>query len=275
MGFISFMEVYEWFCSRFGREPDAPIMRFKEYVSGALANTPEPLTPQAVLEVRYRAFNDICNTTVADNIFAQYVYKVLPTCSHLWEFRKRFATQLGLSSVISHALQVGGRSPNKIVFSRSSGAIFNSDFYPLFDSNGNGECSEPVPFRMSRNIQVLLTPFCLEGIFVTTIASCAQAMNDERALIVPHLSIFFRDELLNWSWRRLRSPGPNPMDLKAMVKANVSAVSARFLRCSPQEQLVKNGVSTQHLHKGAYDLVERAVNPENLCRLDSTWHPWL
>ena len=68
---------------------------------------------------------------------------------------------------------------------------------------------------------MLLTPFCLEGIFVTTMASCAQAINAERSLILPHLGLFFRDELLNWSWRRLRSPGPAPMDLKTMVKANV------------------------------------------------------
>ena len=275
--FVSFMEVYEWFCSRFGRELDAPIMRFKELVSKALAQSQEQtaLTPQAVLDVRYRAFNEICSQIVADSIFAQYMYKVLPSCSHLWEFRKRFATQLGLSSVISHALQVGGRSPNKIIFSRSSGAIFNSDFYPLFDSNGNVECSEPVPFRLTRNFQTLLTPFCLEGVFVTTMASCAQAINSERSLILPHLSIFFRDELLNWSWRRLRSPGPNPMDLKQMVKSNVSLTINRFAACAPQETMVKNGVSSNHLQKGVYDLVERAVNPENLCRMEPSFHGWL
>ena len=277
--FISFMEVYEWFCSRFGREPDAPIMKFKELVSSALstnvAQEQVTLTPQQILEIRFRAFSDICTHIVADNILTQYMYKALPTCSHLWEFKKRFATQLGLSSVISHTLQVGGRSPNKIIFSRSSGAIFNSDFYPLFDSNGNVECSEPVPFRMTRNIQVLLTPFCLEGIFVTTLSSCAQAINAERSLIVPHLGLFFRDELLNWSWRRLRSPGPAPMDLKSMVKANVVNSINRMKVMEPTEAInTKTSVSSQHLQKGTYDLVENAVNPENLCRMEPTWHPW-
>jgi len=276
--FVSFMEVYEWFCSRFGREPDAPIMRFKELVSTALAQSSQdqvPLASQQILEVRYRAFSEICNQIVADSIFAQYMYKVLPSCSHLWEFRKRFATQLGLSSVISHALQVGGRTPNKMIFSRSSGAIFNSDFYPLFDGNGNVECSEPVPFRMTRNIQVLLTPFCLEGIFVTCMSSVSQAISAEHQTILPHLSIFFRDELLNWSWRRLRSPGPTPMDLKQMVSANVGKTMQRFSYMAPNEVNVKNGVATQHLQKGVYDLVERAVSPENLCRMESTWMAWL
>ena len=36
----------------------------------------------------------------------------------------------------------------------------------------------------------------------------------------------------------------------------------------------KSNVSSQHLQKGAYDLVERAVNPEMLCRMEPTWHPW-
>merc|ERR1711907_507525 len=77
--FVSFMEVYEWFCSRFGREPDAPIMRFKELVSTALAQSSQdqvPLASQQILEVRYRAFSEICNQIVADSIFAQYMYKV-------------------------------------------------------------------------------------------------------------------------------------------------------------------------------------------------------
>jgi phosphatidylinositol kinase/protein kinase (PI-3 family) len=277
--FLSFIEVYEWFCSRFGREPDAPIMRFKEIVSAALnMHAPEgqmQLTPQAILEIRYRAFGEISTQIVADNIFAQYMYKVLPSCSHLWEFKKRFATQLGLSSVLSYALQVGSRSPNKIIFSRASGAIFNSDFFPMFDSNGNVECTEPVPFRLTRNIQVLLTPFCLEGIFVTTMASCAQAINTEHSLILPHLGLFFRDELLNWSWRRLRSPGPTPMDLKTMVKSNVANTINRMKAMKPTEKInSKTNVSSQHLQKGAYDLVERAVNPECLCRMEPTWHPW-
>lgn len=34
---------------------------------------------------------------------------------------------------------------------------------------------------------------------------------------------------------------------------------------------VQHGLAVQ---RGAVTLVEAALNPRNLCRMDPTWHPW-
>lgn len=49
------------------------------------------------------------------------------------------------------------------------------------------ERSEPVPFRLTRNLQTFFTPFGVEGVFITAMAVAAQ-VNIQRILLLP---IFF------------------------------------------------------------------------------------
>jgi transformation/transcription domain-associated protein len=58
------------------------------------------------------------------------MYKTLPSCNHLWAFRKQFAVQLALSGFMSYMLQIGGRTPNKILFAKNTGKVFQNDFHP-------------------------------------------------------------------------------------------------------------------------------------------------
>ena len=44
-------------------------------------------------------------------------------------------------------LLIGGRSPNKILYSQASGQIWQTDLVPLYDGHGLLERNEPVPFR--------------------------------------------------------------------------------------------------------------------------------
>jgi transformation/transcription domain-associated protein len=48
------------------------------------------------------------------------------------------------------------------------------DFYPQYDGRGLLERSEPVPFRLTRNLHTFFTPFGVEGVFVAAMAAAAQ-----------------------------------------------------------------------------------------------------
>lgn len=71
-------------------------------------------------------------------------------------------------------LLIGGRTPYKILFARSSGKTFQMDFYPAYDTRGMLERTEPVPFRLTRNLHTFFTPFGVEGVFVAAMAAAAQ-----------------------------------------------------------------------------------------------------
>ena len=126
--YATYGEAYEINCARYGREPDLPIVKFKQLCcteTGQLIADPQGLrrlsvTPQITSSSGMCAFVDWSMVTVAaetltegvalvqayheiekvhvtENIFSQFMYKTLPTCNHLWAFKKQFCIQLSLS----------------------------------------------------------------------------------------------------------------------------------------------------------------------------------
>ncbi|KAF5735955.1 Phosphatidylinositol 3- and 4-kinase family protein with FAT domain isoform 1 [Tripterygium wilfordii] len=279
------LEVYENHCARNDREADLPITYFKEQLNQAISGQ---ITPEAVVDLRLQAYNDITKNLVTDNIFSQYMYKTLLSGNHMWAFKKQFAIQLALTSFMSFMLQIGGRSPNKILFAKNTGKIFQTDFHPAYDANGMIEFNEPVPFRMTRNMQAFFSHFGVEGLIVSAMCAAAQAVVSPKQSqhLWYQLAMFFRDELLSWSWRRplgmALAPVPgggsmSPIDFKNKVTTNVDHVIGRISRVAPQyfSEEEENAVDPpQAVQKGVADLVEAALSPRNLCMMDPTWHPW-
>ena len=164
-------------CARFGRDPDTAVLHCKEKLNPAAAGQ---IPGEQVLDLRLAAYTEITSGMVKENVFSQYMYKTLPACNHLWTFKRQLCAQLALSAFASTLLKLGGRSPNKILFARDSGRVFQTDFHPQFDQSGMAESGEPVPFRLTRNLQTFFTPFGVEGVFVTSIAAAAQVRSKKK-----------------------------------------------------------------------------------------------
>ncbi|XP_042493905.1 transformation/transcription domain-associated protein-like isoform X1 [Macadamia integrifolia] len=283
--YSTFLEVYENNCARNNREADLPITHFKEQLNQAISGQ---ISPEAVVDLRLQAYNEITKTLVTDGIFSQYMYKTLPSGNHLWAFKKQFAIQLALSSFMSFMLQIGGRTPNKILFAKNTGKIFQTDFHPAYDANGMIEFNEAVPFRLTRNMQAFFSHFGVEGLVVSAMCAAAQAVVSPKQIqhLWHHLAMFFRDELLSWSWRRPlqmpSSPAPaggslSPMDFKLKVTTNVEHVVGRIKGVAPHNfsEEEDNAMDPpQSVQRGITELVEAALMPRNLCMMDPTWHPW-
>jgi transformation/transcription domain-associated protein len=79
-------------CARYGREADLPITLFKKALDDAV--TGKVQGAEAVLDLRLRAFADITQNHVTENIFSQFMYKTLPTGSHLWTFKRQMCQQV-------------------------------------------------------------------------------------------------------------------------------------------------------------------------------------
>ncbi|KAL0379140.1 UNVERIFIED_CONTAM: putative transcription-associated protein 1 [Sesamum radiatum] len=282
--YSTFLEVYENHCARNDREADLPITYFKEQLNQAICGQ---ISPEAVVDLRLQAYNDITKSIVTESIFSQYMYKTLLNGNHTWAFKKQFAVQLALSSFMSFMLQIGGRSPNKILFAKNTGKIFQTDFHPAYDANGMIEFNEPVPFRLTRNLQAFFSHFGVEGLIVSAMCAAAQAVVSPKQSqhLWHHLAMFFRDELISWSWRRplgmplapVGSGSLNNVDLKQKVTTNVEHVIGRINGIAPQyiSEEEENGVDPpQSVQRGVAELVEAALTPRNLCMMDPTWHPW-
>ncbi|GAB2282828.1 hypothetical protein Dimus_017364 [Dionaea muscipula] len=277
----TFLEVYENHCARNDREADLPINFYKEQMNQAVSSQ---LPPEVIVDLRLQAYTEITRKQVPENILTQFIYKTMLNGHHMWAFKKQFATQVALSCFISFMLQIGGRSPNKILFSKNTGKIFQLDFHPAYDANGMIEFNESVPFRLTRNIQNFFSHFGVEGLIVSAMCSAAQAVVSPKQSqhLRYHLAMFFRDELLSWSWRRpigipIPPLGLNPAEFKLKVTANVDHAISRLNAIAPQSfsEEEENAVDPpQSVQRGVTELVEAALSPRNLCVMDSTWHPW-
>lgn len=47
--------------------------------------------------VSAQAYQEIEQRLVSETVFSQYMYKTLPSCNHLWAFKKQFCCQMALS----------------------------------------------------------------------------------------------------------------------------------------------------------------------------------
>ncbi|XP_010548285.1 PREDICTED: transformation/transcription domain-associated protein-like isoform X2 [Tarenaya hassleriana] len=276
----TFLEVYENHCARNDREADLPITYFKEQLNQAVSGQ---ISAEAIIDIRLQAYGEIAKNLVNDSIFSQYMYKTLMSGSHMWAFKKQFAVQLAVSSFMSFMLQIGGRSPNKILFAKNTGKLFQMDFHPAaYDSNGMIEFNEPVPFRLTRNMQAFFSHFGVEGLLVSAMSSASQAVISpkQKEHLRYQLGMFFRDELLSWFGRRPIGVTPlNSADLRHKVDSNVDDVIGRIKGISPhylsEEEDDINAVEPpQSVQRGVNELVEAALSPRNLCMMDPTWHPW-
>ena len=275
-------EVYDVNCARYGREPDLPIQLFKKALDDAV--TGKVRGAEEVMKLRLDAYAEITRTHVTENIFSQYMYKTLPTGSHLWTFKRQMCQQMALSCFISALLRIGGRAPQKIVFAKNTGRVFMLDFHPAFDGKGATEFAEPVPFRLTRNLHAFFTPFGVKGDFVAAMAAAAQACSGPGTNLEAQLLLFFRDQLTVWPWRRMTSSGgaasplgPSAAEIRRAARANVDEVLKR-LPCvapTPPRQGAPAHEQFSSVQKGVLHLVDAAVNPKNLTRMEPTWAAWL
>ena len=137
-----------------------------------------------------QAYHEIEARLVTETVFSQYMYKTLPTSNHLWAFKKQFCVQMALSGahaclccmalphghawdndcilallaqsaadvidavggagLMSHMLLIGGRTPYKILFARSSGKTFQA--CPLIPFHGKAQIPSGMPPCMPAQI---------------------------------------------------------------------------------------------------------------------------
>merc|ERR1719443_2438544 len=91
----------------------------------------------------------------------------------------------------------------------SENIITQFEFFPQYDETYHIDSNEPVPFRLTRNLQTFLTPFGVEGVYVAAFASAAGALagGREKQVLQSQLLLYFHDEVLNWGCRRAPGEG--------------------------------------------------------------------
>lgn len=199
-----------------------------------------------------------------------YFQATFPEFSDFWLFRRRFSYQLSALTFMTYILYMTGRYPHKINIARGSGKIWGSELMsfmapqkPYFHN------PEPVPFRLTPNLQTLMGPLATEGIFSPAIMAIARCLADPEFELEHALTLFVRDEMIFWFTSSHRAVHLNESQLRESVQMNCDMIVKRAV------SLAQSPVGYLPACQTVIDLIAKAVNPVNLAQCDALWMPYL
>lgn len=287
--YITLQGVYEDHCRRHGMSKDAPVLFTMDNLRG-LVDTKGPVSFGGLLDcvlnvltervlqkpaehavtARLEVMRAIQEKYVSHTVALEYFQLAFPEFSEFWLFRRRFSYQLAALTFMTYILHIDKRYPHKINIARGSGNIWGSELVSFMAPNRPYfHNQEPVPFRLTPNLQTLMGPLATEGIFACSVMAIARCLTEPELQLEHALTLFVRDEMMYWFTSSHRSVNLTENQLRETVQANSEMIvkKAVSLAQAPQGNLPA--------HQTVIDLIAKAVNPMNLALCDALWMPYL
>jgi len=267
--YISLQGIYEDHCRRNGMSKDDPIL-FTMDKMRALSETKTAKHVEQTVNARMEIFTAIQDKWVPHTVALDYFKATYPSYADFWLFRRHFSYQFAALTFMTYMLHMNNRYPNKLFISRGSGNVWGSE---LLAGMAAGKAffnnPEPVPFRLTPNLQTLMGPMATEGIYSCAIMAIARCLTEPDFGLEQQLSLFVRDEMIFWFTSSHRAGQMAEGQLRETVQVNSEHIVKRTLSLAqaPQGSLPAN--------QTVIDLIAKAVNPMNLAQTDSLWMPYL
>ncbi|KAF2646609.1 hypothetical protein P280DRAFT_464812 [Massarina eburnea CBS 473.64] len=262
--YISMQGIFEDYCRRNGVNKDEPVLFSIEKLRAL-----QPKNVEHAYSVRLETFAAVQEKYVPTTVLLDYFRATYPSFADFWLFRRTFSYQLAALTFLTYVMHMNTRYPHKISISRGTGKVWGSELIP---SMAVGKPilhnNEPVPFRLTPNMQTLLGPLALEGIFAPSVMSIARCLIEPEGELEMQLAVFMRDEMSHW------------------FTSQHKQLTAEMLRESVQsnsEAVVRRATSMGSLpappnlpaNQTMVDLVAQAVHPAKLCQADPLWMGYL
>lgn len=246
------------------RESKASVCPF------AQANISMQKQPEQSLTARLETYTAIQEKWVGHDLVLDYFTKIYPSFSEFWLFRRQFSYQFAALTFMTYILHMHNRYPHKMFIARGTGNVWGSE---LMSCMAAGKAffhnPEPVPFRLTPNLQTLMGPLATEGIYGCSIMAIARCLAEPEFDLEQQLSLFVRDEMIFWFTSSHRTPQMVEGQLRETVQTNSELIVRRTLSLAQ----APNG--TLPANQTVIDLIAKAVNPINLAGTDALWMPYL
>lgn len=180
------------------------------------------------------AHRRIAAEMVPADILSRYAQRSMADAEAVWAFKCVFASQYGISALLCHAFAVADRHPHRIMFNGETARIMGHEFRPGYTPQGALDCYESVPFRLTRNITTLLSPYLVEGGMCTAMVAAAAALAKRSEALEPYLSLLLRDDIVSHYASRVHPKTEmegRHLELQLADKSakNVAKVLARYV----------------------------------------------
>lgn len=285
--YVSLQAAYDDYCRRNDINKDEPILFTMEKLRGMT-----PGKQEQFLNTRMEALNYVQDRLFPKDSIRMYFAATFPSFDAFWLFRRQFSYQLAALTYITFTMHMTVRYPHKMSISRNTGNIWGSELLPFMSANRPYfQNPEPVPFRLTPNLQVLMGPIHTEGIFTCALMAIARCLTSDSTYATSqpngaaqpnagilegtncelehHLSIFIRDEMTFWYTSSHRQ-SIKENELRENVQRNADAIVNKALVMAKEP-----AAGSLPANQSVLDLVAKSTNPEKLCQTDLLWMPWL
>ncbi|KAI9779803.1 MAG: hypothetical protein M1835_004619 [Candelina submexicana] len=266
--YISLQGIFEDHCRRHNMNKDEPVLYTIDKLR-ALTDMKNPKYQEQSSTFRMEAFTAIQERWVPSSIVLEYFQATYPSFSDFWLFRRQFSYQFAALTFMTYIMHMNNRYPHKLSVARATGNIWGSELIPAMAAGkAFFHNPEPVPFRLTPNLQTLMGPIAMEGIFSCAIMAIARCLTDPEFELEQQLSIFIRDEMFFWFTQQHRG-SLQDNQLRETVQMNSDIVVKKAV------SLAQPPVGNLPANQTVIDLISRAVNPQNLAQSDALWMPYL
>ncbi|KAF2269491.1 hypothetical protein CC78DRAFT_612460 [Lojkania enalia] len=262
--YINMQGIFEDYCRRNGVNKDEPVLFSIEKLRAL-----QPKNIEHANSIRLETFAAVQEKYVPPTILLDYFRSTYPDYSDFWLFRRTFSYQLAALTFMTYVMHMNTRYPHKLNISRGSGLVWGSELIP---SMAVGKPilhnNEPVPFRLTPNLQTLMGPLALEGIFASAVMTIGRCLLEPEGELDMQLAIFMRDEMNHWFMSQHKQLSSEM--LRESVQQNSDLIVRRVT-------VVGNLPSMNNLpaNQTVVDLVSNAVNPVKLSQTDALWMGYL
>ncbi|XP_072379030.1 transcription-associated protein 1 [Diabrotica undecimpunctata] len=264
---ISLLDIFKKSCTKLGIEHDEPIQYYYERLAQVQSRG---------IKASHQVYRDILKgiqqSKIPRNIIKHWAIQTFPSATDYWQFRKMFTLQLALACFAEYVFHLTRLNPDMMYLHQDSGLMNVAYFkFDVDDSTGELDTTRPVPFRLTPNIIEYLSTIGVTGPLTTTMIATSRCFIYPNFKVLSILKPIIRDEMMLARAKKAEDlNNPEKMNdaseqIINMVNKAVTSISNRLTNLA-QFEGTDSKVAT---------LVAAANSPDNLCRMDPAWHPWL
>lgn len=151
--------------------------------------------------------------------------------------------------------------------------------FDVDDVTGELDANRQVPFRLTPNLAELMTKVGVSGPFTASMIASARCLIHPSYKIQALLRAILRDEVIGWHKKNSDPNVPTIIDANGRPQPDnkdgeviISMVGKALTAITGRLQSLAQFDGTE---SKVGSLVATSCSPDNLCRMDPAWHPWL
>jgi DNA-dependent protein kinase catalytic subunit len=120
------------------------------------------------------------------------------TSSAFISIKNQFVKSIAVFSIASYLLGIGDRHLENFLVSTTDGEVLGIDYGCAFGSGVQLAVPELVPFRLTQQIEGVIAPHPMEGVYKQTMVHVLNALRKRKSVILDTCDIFVKEPLLDW-----------------------------------------------------------------------------